>query len=86
MDDAPRYGNVFGEGAMTPIVAAGDTDYLAAVAKIDLAPCAVPALPAKNGRVEGDAIAYEEVTHLGAETGYCSGGLVSHDDGRNAAP
>ena len=85
MDDARGNDNVFGEGAGTAVVAAGDAEDLAVVAQIDVAAFAVGAGAAEDGGIEGDALADSESGDGGAEGGDDAGGFVAHDERRNAA-
>ena len=85
VEDAGGHGDVLREGACAPVVGARNTDYLAIVADIDLAPETELAGSAVDGRVEGHAIAYSKPLYLGTHRCESAGGLVAHHDRWNAA-
>ena len=60
VEDPRRHGDVLGEGAVTPVVAARDAQHHAVVAQVDLAAPAEVARAARHRRVERDAIAGRE--------------------------
>ncbi len=86
VDDAGGDDDELGEGTGTAIIGAGNAEDLTAVAEIDFAAQAVAAGAAIDGGIEGDAIAFGETGDAEADRGDVSGGFVTHDDRRNAAP
>src|SRR5258708_27253337 len=56
IDDAGRNHNIFSEGPGTAVVRAGDSEDLAAVAKIDFSAPARSPTPTIDGRIERDSV------------------------------
>src|SRR2546421_6299201 len=83
--DSRGDGDEFGESSGAAIIAAGNAEDLATVAKIYVAATAVGTFAAVNGGIEGDAVSGREVFYGAADSGDDSGGFVAHDDGRDAA-
>src|SRR5256885_9577896 len=83
--DSRGDGDEFGEGSGTAIIAAGDAEDLATVAKIYVAAAAVGTFATVNGGIEGDAIGRRESFYGAADRGDNTGGFVAHDDRRDAA-
>ena len=77
--------NVFGEGAVLPVVFTGDPQHAAVVAEVDLAAAAKGASPAVDRGVEGDAVAGFPGGDARPNGGDFARGFVAHDDGRAAA-
>ncbi len=75
----------FGEGPVAAVVAAGHAEDVAVGAEVDLAGEAGGAFAAVDRGVEGDPVADLPFPHRGADLGDLAGGLVAHDDGRDAA-
>jgi hypothetical protein len=84
VENTGRDGDEFGEGAVAAIVAAGDAEDLAVIAKVNVAAFAVDAVAAKDRGIEGHAIARGETLHLGADAGDDARGFVAHDQRRDA--
>src|ERR1051326_3802735 len=79
-------GHILGEGAMLPVIFAGDTQDAAFIAKVDFAALAEITLTAVDGRVEGNPIAKGPLIYTLAQSGDNTGRLVAHDNGRAAPP
>src|SRR5205814_6368326 len=75
----------FRESSGAAIIAAGNAEDLATVAKIYVAATAVGTFATVDGGIEGDAVTGRESFYGGADSGDDSGGFVAHDDGRDAA-
>ena len=58
MNDPGGNGDKFRKGSGAAVVAAGDAEDFATIAKIDVSAQAVGALAAVHSRIEGDAIAF----------------------------
>jgi hypothetical protein len=85
MENTGGDGDEFGEGAVAAIIAAGDAEDLAVIAKVDVAALTVDALAAEDRGIEGHAIAWDEALYGGADAGDDARGLVAHDQRRDAA-
>jgi hypothetical protein len=85
INDVLGDGDVFGEGAVATVVAAGDAEYLAAVAEINIACGAECTLAAGYGGVEGDSVADVEGANVSADLCHNASGLMPHDERRYAA-
>ncbi len=85
MKDARGNRDEFCEGSGAAVVAAGDAEDLAVIAKIHVTAKTIGAGAAVYGGVESDPIAGSETLYSGADGGDDTGGFVSHDDGGNPA-
>lgn len=83
--DARGNSDVFGEGSGATVVRARNAENLAMVAKVDFSPAARGAVTTKDRGIEGDAVAVGKLRNAGTERRDHAGGLVAHDEGRNAA-
>ena len=77
--------NVLGKCAVAAIVAAGDAEHLPVVAEVDIALAAEEAFTAGDGGIERDAIAGAKRMNLRSDLGHDTGGLMTHNERRNAA-
>src|SRR5437660_2027344 len=84
IDDAGRNHNIFSEGPGTAVVRAGDSEDLAAVAKIDFSAPAGSATATIDGRIERDSVTCCKSPYSIAQGSNSSGTFVSHDNGRDA--
>ena len=84
MNDARGHSNEFSEGSCTTIIAAGNTQHLTAIAKVDVAAETVRALAAIYGRVDRDALAHCQTDHTLTHCFDSSSRFVAHYDRRNA--
>jgi hypothetical protein len=82
--DARRNGNVFCKSSGASKLGAGNSQDLAVVAQIHVSATAVAAGSTENGRVERDSVAFRKSTYAHSHSGDCSGGFVSHYNGRDA--
>ena len=85
IEDSRGDGDEFGEGSGAAIIAAGNAEDLATVAKIYVAATAVGTFAAVDGGIEGDSVAGRESFYGAADGGDDASGFVAHDDGRDAA-
>ena len=76
-----RHGHQFSKRAVLPVILAGDPQHSPAIAQVDHSPPAKVALPAIDGRVEGDAVTRGPAGHAAADAGDDARRLVPHDDG-----
>ena len=79
-------GHILGKSSMAAIVSTGNAQHLAAIAKVYFSPQTVAADAAGNRRIKGDAVAGGDAGYARAHRGHDPRGLVSHHNGRNAAP
>src|SRR6185437_15339327 len=84
IENALRHGDVFRESAVTAIFAARDSEHPAVFAQINFTATAMPTFTARNGGIEGDAVAFFPAGHGRADFGDGPGGFVAHDDRGNA--
>ena len=80
-----RDDEVLRECAVAAVLAAGDTNYLAVIAKVDLATETEVAAATVDGGIEGDAFAGLEAGNVNPKGSYGASSFVTHDNGRNAA-
>src|SRR5580704_9782970 len=85
VEDPFRNGDVFGERAVSAVVAAGYPDNLAPVAEIDFSALAKRALAAIDGRIKGDTITRLESGDTRSGGRNDARGLMAHDDWRDSA-
>src|SRR5208282_1174379 len=82
--DARRNGDIFRKSSGTSKLGAGHSQDLAVVAQIHISTTTVVAGAAKDGRVEGDSVAFGEAAYSVPHGGNCSGSFVPHHYWRNA--
>ena len=84
IENVLRHGHEFGKRAVLPVILAGDPQHSPMIAQVDHAAPAKLAVPAIDGRVEGDPVARRPAGHAAADAGDDARRLVPHDDGRPA--
>jgi hypothetical protein len=83
--DVPWDNHELGERPVPAVVSAGNSQHLPVIAEVDGAAPAEVAVAAGDSGVEGDAVAFGDAGDVRANGGHYAGGLVPHDNGRNAA-
>jgi hypothetical protein len=74
------HNNVFCKCSHSPEFGCRNTDNLPIVAEIHLAPVAIKAIPAIDGRVKRDSVARPETGHRATNRLYDTGCLMAHND------
>ncbi len=85
VEDSRGDGDEFGESSGAAVIAAGNAEDLATIAKIYVAATAIRAFAAVDRGIESDTITSGEIFYGGADSGDDTGGFVAHDDGGDAA-
>ena len=84
MEDVGGDRDELGEGSGLAILLAGHPEHPASIAEVDLAAAAIGARAAEDRRIEGDAVIPGPPLDLGSHLPDDPGGLMAHDDGRDA--
>src|ERR1035438_9141006 len=82
VSDPRRHSDKLGERAVAPERRCRNSNYLAVIAKVDLAALTIEALAAIDSRIERHSIARAKILHRTAHGFNCSRGLVSHHNRR----